>query len=194
VTATVALLEQPDKLRVALSPLRKQLLARLQRPASASALAAELDLPRQRVNYHLRVLEQAGLIELAEERQRRGCQERIMRAAAGAFIVDPGVMTGPARSGDQHSAERLVAVAAATVRDVTRMRASAEQQGKRLLTFSIEADVQLGEPGDMSRFTEALAAATARVIADFQTEGGRPYRVVLGGHPAPANQERSNDL
>ena len=53
-----------------------------------------MDLGRQRVNYHLRELEKAGLVHLVEERQRRGCVERILAARADAFVVDPAVMGG----------------------------------------------------------------------------------------------------
>ena len=37
------------------------MLARLRRPASATMVADEMGLARQRVNYHLRALEKAGL-------------------------------------------------------------------------------------------------------------------------------------
>ena len=142
------LLEEPEKVRAALSPLRRQLLDLLQEPASATQLAAALELPRQRVNYHLKELEKAGLVELVEERQRRGCVERILRATSGSFVVDPSVM-GRAFSqiGDQYAAEHLVEVAAGTVRDVARMQNKADASGKRLLTFTLEAEVKFAEPG-----------------------------------------------
>ena len=63
------LLQEPERVRTALSPLRRSLLERLREPASATRVAAELGIPRQRVNYHLRELERAGLVELVEERQ-----------------------------------------------------------------------------------------------------------------------------
>ena len=91
-TPSVALLDRPDRLRIALSPIRRRLLERLREPASATELAAEMSLGRQRVNYHLRELEKAGLLHLVEERQRRGCVERILAARADAFVVDPSVM------------------------------------------------------------------------------------------------------
>ena len=188
----MGLIEEPDHVRAALSPLRRQLLARLRTPSSATQLAAELGIPRQRVNYHLRTLETAGLVELVEERQRRGCTERILRARAHAFVVDPAVMardeTERAFTGiqDQYAAEHLVDVAASTVRDVARMQASAQAAGTRLLTFTIEADVRFDQPADVHRFTDALAEAVRRTVADFDTPDGRPYRVVAGGHPAPA--------
>jgi DNA-binding transcriptional ArsR family regulator len=187
--------DDPDRVRSALSPLRRELLRRLGEPASATELAAAMDLPRQKVNYHLRQLERAGLVELVEQRRRRGCVERVMRASADAFVVDPTVL-GAAPSvtaRDQFAAEHLVDTAAATVRDVSRMRAAAVEQGKRLLTFTIEADVAFAEPTDVHRFTDALAEAVARTAEEYGTDGGRRYRIVVGGHPAPGPDKEPHD-
>ncbi|WBQ03731.1 winged helix-turn-helix domain-containing protein [Kribbella sp. CA-293567] len=187
------LLEEPEKVRAALSPLRRQLLDLLQEPASGTQLAAALELPRQRVNYHLRELEKAGLVELVEERQRRGCVERILRATSGSFVVDPSVM-GRAFSalGDQYAAEHLVEVAAGTVRDVARMQNKADADGKRLLTFTLETEVRFDQPGDVHRFTDALTEAVRQVVEAFDSSGGRPYRVIAGGHPAPRRTESTD--
>ncbi|MEV5555253.1 winged helix-turn-helix domain-containing protein [Nonomuraea wenchangensis] len=200
----MSLMDEPERLRVALTPIRRQLLARLREPASAVQLAAELGQPRQRIGYHLKVLEQEELIELVEERRRRGCVERVMRATAKAFLVDPAVLTpaaptpaaptpagvdaGFTRIADRHAAEHLVEVSAATVRDVTRMAAEADRQGVRLLTFTLEADVRFAEPGDVHRFTDELAEAVSRLAARYDTPGGRPYRLTAGGHPAPREE------
>lgn len=186
--------EEPEKVRMALSPIRRQLLDLLQEPSSATQLAATLELPRQRVNYHLRELEKAGLIELVEERQRRGFTERILRASAATLVVDPSVM-GRAFSSiqDQYAAEHLVDVAAGTVRDVARMQTKADAAGKRLLTFTLEAEVRFAEPGDVHRFTDALTAAIQQTVETFDTEGGRPYRLIAGGHPAPRTSEGDSD-
>jgi DNA-binding transcriptional ArsR family regulator len=187
-TAQIALLQEPDRVRLALSPIRHKLLDRLREPASATQLAAELDMGRQRVNYHLRALERAGLIELVEERQRRGCVERILVAGADAFVVDPSVMRAghlPAAQ-DRFAAEHLIDTAGGVVRDVARMQGAAEREGTRLLTFTIETEVSLAAPGDLERFTDALAELVAQAASAFNAPaGGRPYRVVLGGHPAP---------
>jgi hypothetical protein len=41
----------------------------------------------------------------------------------------------------------------------------------------------------VERFTTALAKAVARTASTFnQATGGRRYRVVVGGHPAPKPQ------
>src|SRR5262245_44899721 len=195
-SAPGALLEQPEDVRLALSPMRRKLLERLHTPSSATRLASELALGRQRVNYHLRALEGAGLIELVEERQRRGCVERVLVARARAFVVDPAVMAAPAPAGapragvapavqDRFAAEHLIGAAAAIVRDVGRMQARAHRQGTRLLTFTIDTEIAFAAPADLERFSTELAGFIARYSARSETRDGRQYRLVIGGHPAP---------
>jgi DNA-binding transcriptional ArsR family regulator len=189
--SSVALLDRPDAVRLALSPIRQQLLARLRRPASATMLAGELEMGRQRINYHLRALETAGLLTLVEARQKRGCVERVLVARARAFVVDPSVMAGAERPAaavrqDRFAASHLIEAASGIVRDVTRMQAAASDQGARLLTFTIDTEVSFATPADFERFTSELAEQVARTAATFnQAVGGRRYRVVVGGHPAP---------
>jgi DNA-binding transcriptional ArsR family regulator len=187
------LLDEPERLRRALSPLRRRLLARLRTAASATQLAAEFEISRQRLGYHLRQLEESGLVELVELRPRRGFVERVLRATADAYVVDPAVMGRheEALDGGRHAAEHLVDVAAATVGDVARMQAAAERSGKRLLTFTLETEVRLAAPAEMHRFTEALATAIANVVTEFNSPAGRRYRVVAAGHPARGISDQS---
>jgi DNA-binding transcriptional ArsR family regulator len=200
--AALSLVDQPAALRAALTPVRRQLLARLREPGSAVAVALEMGLPRQRVNYHLRTLENAGFLELVETRARRGCVERVLRTSARAFIVDPSVIApAPPKAGragraapplqDRFAAETLVGAAAGVVRDVSRMQAKADAAGTRLLTCAIEADVRLASPADFTRLSATLATLVARAIADLGVaEGGRAYRVLVGAHPTPAPARR----
>jgi DNA-binding transcriptional ArsR family regulator len=196
--AALALVDQPASLRAALTPVRRRLLERLRQPASAVVVAGEFGLPRQRVNYHLRVLEAAGFLELVAERPRRGCVERVLRTSARAFIVDPQVIAPPARAArrrggaarqDRFAAETLVEAAAGVVRDVSRMQARAAEQGVRLLTCAIETDVRLASPADFTKLSALLATLVARAVADVGVaEGGRSYRVVIGAHPTPVKR------
>ena len=190
--APIAVLEQPDDVRLALSPMRRALLERLRTtPSSATQLAAELSLGRQRVNYHLRALEGAGLIELVDTQQRRGCVERILVARARAFVVDPAVMAGPSPAAavsaksphavqDRFAAEHLIDTAAA----VGRMQARAHQQRTRLLTFTIDTEISFATPAALEHFASELAEFVARQGARLESPNGRRYRVVIGGHPA----------
>ncbi len=73
--------------KVVAHPLRVQALSVLtERPASPKELAAELGSPVGNVSYHVRELEQVGLIELVDEKKRRGAIEHFYRAIARPLL------------------------------------------------------------------------------------------------------------
>lgn len=197
VSSSVALVSDAAKARAALSPLRRELLERLREPGSAASLAAQLEVPRQKLAYHLRVLEEAGLVKLVEERQRRGFTERILVACADTFVLDPALVQGATeRAGeaqDRHASDHLVRTASALVRDVARMREAADREGKRLLTLTVEAELTFETPTDFDEFTEQLSesvtALAKRYSASPLRKGGRRYRLVAAAHPAVQTKE-----
>ena len=190
-TPKTALIEDANRALLALDPLKRRLLEALREPGSASGLARRLGLPRQQLGYHLRALEQAGLVRLVEERRRRGFVERVLVASADAFVLDPALL-GANRAVDAqdfHAADHLVQAAGNMVRDVTRMRSAAEAAGQRLLTFTIEADVGFTRPQDFEDFSAALAEAVAALAARYEpAPGTRKYHLVIGAHPAVADR------
>jgi DNA-binding transcriptional ArsR family regulator len=192
VSSSVALVSDASKARAALTPLRRELLERLREPNSAASLAGQLAIPRQKLGYHLRVLEEAGLVKLVEERPRRGFTERVLVACADTFVLDPELVQRTERRAgevqDRHASEHLVQTAAALVRDVARMREVADHEGKRLLTLTVEAEVTFATPADFDAFTEqlsdAITALAKRYAASPLRKGGRRYRLVAAAHPA----------
>ena len=117
-------------------PARARLLAGLAEPASASALAERVDLPRQKVNYHLRILEEHGLVTEVGQRRWGGLTERVLHATAAAYVVSPGALGeaagDPDRIADRLSARYLIALAARAVREVAGLIRRADRAGKRL--------------------------------------------------------------
>jgi DNA-binding transcriptional ArsR family regulator len=196
--AALAFIDDPVHVRAALTPIRRRILDRLRLPGSATALAAEFAMGRQRLNYHLRALEDAGLLNLVEARRRRGCIERILVARAQAFVVDPAVVGARrvravrAAAQDRFAAEHLIDTAGDVVRQVARMQARAERQRTRLLTFTLDTELSFATPQDLERFTTELADFLAR---QGQKHGApdtsRRYRIVVGAHPAPRRQPTS---
>lgn len=186
-----ALIETADQALLALDPVKRRLLASLREPGSAASLAKRLNLPRQQLGYHLRALEEAGLVRLVEERKRRGFVERILVAVAEDFVLDPALLgeSHAVDAQDAHAASHLVQAAGAVVRNVTRMRSAAEAAGQRLLTVTIEADLGFEQPQDFYDCTDALAKAVADIAARYAPdEGRRGYHLVIGAHPAAADQ------
>lgn len=183
-----ALLDDLDTALLALAPIRRRILTALTEPASAAGLAEQLEMPRQKIGYHLRALEDAGLIQLASERRRRGFTERLFVAARN-YVFDPAMMQAPpdpdaVETQDRHAADHLVATASTIVRDVARMRQAAEAEGARLLTLTVEADVTFTAPADFDAFTEAVSAAVADLARKYSGPSGRRYRLTTVAHPA----------
>ena len=65
----IEVIEDPRIAEVSLDPMRSRILEALVEPASAATVAGRIGAPRQKVNYHLKALESAGLVELVEERR-----------------------------------------------------------------------------------------------------------------------------
>jgi len=106
-----------DVVSTPLGPLRRAVLEGLRAgPASATELASQLGESRQRVNYHVRALERDGLVELHEERARRGCTERVVRATCHAVLVEPSVVGELPGDQDRFAADTLLAGGARLVR------------------------------------------------------------------------------
>src|SRR5688500_6896879 len=85
-------IDDPAAAAVALDPVRARLLAELAEPASAATLASRVGLPRQKVNYHLRTLEEHGLVRIVEERRWGGLTERVLEATASSYVVSPAAL------------------------------------------------------------------------------------------------------
>ncbi|MBN9541126.1 MAG: helix-turn-helix domain-containing protein [Reyranella sp.] len=179
---------------IALDPIKSRLLAELSAPASAATLAGRVGLSRQKVNYHLRGLEDHQLIEQAEERQWGGLTERLMIATASSYVVSPAALgaigADPARNNDRLSASYLIALAARIVREVGALWRSAREKNKRLATLSIDTVIRFRSPADRAAFTAELAQAVTTLAARYHDEnapGGRPHRLVVASYPAPGN-------
>ena len=194
----VEVIDAPERARTAVHPERRRLLAALrEEPDSAAGLARRLGESRQRLNYHLRALEEAGLVELAERRRRGNFEERVLRPVARTVVLDPVLPSGGAEAGpgpgesDRFSAACLVRSAATTIREVGRLARRAEEEGKRLATASLEAEVRVGSPAAMRTFVDELAEAVAEVAArhDDMDAGARAFRVTLGAHPTPDHED-----
>ena len=76
-------------LRALAHPLRLRMLTLMwPGPMSAAELARELDISHALASQHLRRLDAVGLVELAEERTRRGGRERRYRTVHGSPLSD----------------------------------------------------------------------------------------------------------
>lgn len=206
-TPPVHVLRDLDGATTLQHPERRRLVEALREaPDSASGLARRLGDSRQRLNYHLRALEQAGILEVGEERRRGNCVERVLRVVAERFVIDPTALDARApalEAGDRFSSSYLVALAARAIDEVAALRTRAANEEKRLATASIDACVSLDSPDAMRDFVEELTEAVAGVVARHHAPGddSRTFRVTTLTHPEvrteradhPTDEESSDD-
>ncbi|MBT8487808.1 MAG: helix-turn-helix transcriptional regulator [Gemmatimonadetes bacterium] len=200
----LAILDRADTAAAVLSPVRRRILRALGEPGSATTVGQAIGLPRQKVNYHLRTLEEAGLVEHVEDRRKGNCTERIVKATATHYLISPSVLGAlgdtPTQRADALSSDHLAAVSARTISEVAELRRRAAEAGKRLPTFSLETAVRFATPGDHAAFMEDLSNHVAALIARYHDESeseGRWFRLALGSHPAlkavPREEEEDDD-
>lgn len=188
----VQVIDDPAAAAIAVEPVKSQLLAALAEPASAAALAARLGLARQKVNYHLRSLEDHGLVQVAEERRWGGLTERLMLASASSYVVSPAALgpiaADPQRGSDRLSASYLIALAARVVREVSGLMRRAMEAEKQLATLSLDTEIRFKSAADRAAFTNELTQSVLSLVSRYHDEtapGGRTHRLVMMAHPVP---------
>ncbi|WP_448396475.1 ArsR/SmtB family transcription factor [Mycolicibacterium pulveris] len=188
----VEVIDNPAAAVSALDPVRGRLLAELTEPASAAALASRVGISRQKVNYHLRALEEHRLVTQAGERRWGGLKERLLVATAMSYVVSPRalgpVATDPGRTSDRLSASYLIALAARAVREVGELWAGARKADKRLATLSIDTAIRFRSPADRAAFTQELSDTVASLVARHHNETdtrGRGFRLLVAAYPKP---------
>ncbi|WP_336855068.1 helix-turn-helix domain-containing protein [Sinomonas albida] len=187
----VVVIEDAAAAAASLDPLRASLLRELATPSSAAGLAAKVGLPRQKINYHLRSLEDHGLVELVEERRKGNVMERIVQATAAAYVISPvalaAVEPDPARFRDRFSAYWLLALASRMVREVGRLLVGASAAKQELATYAVDGEITFASAASRAAFAEELGAELTRLAAkyhDSQAPGGREHRLVVALHPS----------
>jgi len=182
-----------------LEPLRSQILSFARQPTSATELGRRLNLPRQRVNYHVRELSRSGLLKRAGRHRKRNMFEQRYIATGRSYVLSPALLgpVGPnwREVSDTESAAYLIALAAQLELDVADAMRAALASRQKLTTLSIKSQFRFESAEQRGRFEQELKTAVTTVIARWTSPNrrsatepgpGRPYRLVLGCYPYAA--------
>jgi DNA-binding transcriptional ArsR family regulator len=198
--ASIQVIQSSSSAERLLKAERLRMLELLAEPDSATGIARRLNLPRQTVNYHLHELEKEGFVEFVEQRPKGNCLERVVRAAARSYVISPaalgalGIDAGQAR--DRFSAAYLVSAALRAIRDVCILRQRADKAGKTLGTLTVETEIRFASAKSRYEFAEELASLIAGLAMKYhheKAEGGRTFRILLGGYPAITKPEPTDE-
>jgi DNA-binding transcriptional ArsR family regulator len=192
--SALAVVQSTSQAATLLDDVRLRILAELRTPDSAAAVARRMGAPRQRIGYHIRALEAAGLIEPVGERRTGNYVERLLRASATRYVVAPQAL-GPMGAGgdakdiqDRFSTAYLLAAASRTIAEVSELEQNAHAAGKRLPTLTLETEIRFASPAAQHAFATELAESLATLVARYHDQNaptGRTFRVAVTGHPTP---------
>lgn len=168
-------------------PLRPRILAAAQQPISAADLARRLGQTRQRVNYHVRQLAEAGLLREAGRAPRGNMIEQRYQASAATYVLAPELLGEAAPAAvvaeESNSAAQLLALCARAQSEVASVVMAAEAAGVRVRTQSWEREIHFENGAQRTAFMAELSAAISEVISRHSSGTGRPFRLVLGCYP-----------
>ena len=190
---TVRVLNDPQTLSVLGHPLRVRILDALRQPGSAATVARQVGHPRQKVNYHLKALESAGLIEPAGERRVGNFVESLYRSVASTFLVSPEVAwADPRRAetlGRQHSLQTLVMLGERLQRDAAQLLDRATFAGEEIASASVAAEVRFASEREREAFLNEYLRVTTELLNRYGTKDGHAYQVMLAAYPEAAGHE-----
>jgi DNA-binding transcriptional ArsR family regulator len=177
----------PETLQALAHPIRIQVLEALREPASAAAVARRIGQPRQKVNYHLKELERAGLVQRIEERRSGNFIETIYRTVARTFLVSPQVAWADKRRFDalrsQHSLETLVLLGERLQRDAAGLLDRAAFDGAEIASASVAAEVRFASEAEREAFLNEYLRSVAPLLERYGAKRGAAYRVMLAAYP-----------
>jgi DNA-binding transcriptional ArsR family regulator len=186
-------IEAAQEATALLKPFRLELLKRLDEPRTCVELADFFDQTPQKIYYHVKALEKAGVVEKVSERRVRGLVEGVYQARARSFWLAPhlvGAVGGQRAAQDQTSLRVLLSLAEDMQADISQL-ARASEAGQEVPSLSLSGEVYLPEAGRRAEFmreVQDLMQALARkygLPGDAQTDEarGQSFRIVLACYP-----------
>jgi DNA-binding transcriptional ArsR family regulator len=189
----VEVLEDPDRVAALAHPLRVAILDALREPNSASGVARAISETRQKTNYHVKALLDAGLLKPVGERRRGNFVEQLYQSVAPTFLVAPAI----AWSDDRRAAalraqlplEHLVRVGERLQRDAIGLLDRAAFDGDDIPAAAVEAEVRFADEDARAAFLEEYLAAIKPLLKKYGSRRGDQYRVALAVYPDPDRGE-----
>jgi len=149
----VLLVEEPGQAGALLHPLRVEVLKHLAEPRSCPELAGELSETTQKIYYHVKILEKAGLVAKVDERRTRGIMEGLYQASAHSYWVSTGLVGrvgGARRARDEMSLGFLLTLAEEIQTDVARL---GERSGEQEIpSLGLSARIELADVRERAAF------------------------------------------
>jgi DNA-binding transcriptional ArsR family regulator len=173
-------LERLDQAEALLRPGRIEILRQLAAPASCTDVAGRLGQAPQKVYYHVKRMEQAGLVDRVAQRQVRGITEGIYQASGGSYWLAPDLVgaIGQRQAADEMSLGYLLSLSEQLQSDLAGL---AGKTGERP-SLGMSGEVRL-QPERRHEFLSDLRAAIQGVLTKHGGADGAAFKVAFACYP-----------
>ena len=183
----VEVIDDPDRVAALANPIRVAILECLRTPNSASGVARDIGETRQKTNYHVKALLDAGLIRLVGERRTGNFVEQLYQSIARTFLVSPRIAWSGDRQVDalrsQLPLEHLVQLGEQLQRDTVELLDRAAFDGEDIPAAAIDASVRFADEEARQAFAKEYLAAIKPLLKKYGSRRGESYRVVVAVYP-----------
>jgi DNA-binding transcriptional ArsR family regulator len=202
----VCYIEDIEQAMTLLKPLRLEILRRLDSPRTCPELAAEFEESAQKIYYHVKALQEAGLVDRVAEKRVRGTVEGYYQAKARSYWLAPklvGAIGGAHHARDQASLRVLLQLAEDVIEDTGKL-GSVSEAGQQVPSLSLSAQIHLADSAQRAEFLQELQT-TFQVLAlkygiaqndddaDDDTGKSANFRLVMMCYPKQAISKQETE-
>jgi len=185
--ANVLSIRDTDAVQVLAHPIRIKVLEALREPASAAGIARLIDLPRQKVNYHLKELARVGLVRHAGERRKGNFVEQLYQSVAKRLVISPALTWDAdklaAAVRDQVSLSHLAQLGERLQEDAAMLLDRAAYHGEQIPSTSVEAEIGFSNETDRNAFINEYLGALGPLLKKYGIPGGEKFKVTVAVYP-----------
>ena len=184
----VIYLDRLEQAEALLKPQRIEVLRQLAEPRSCTEVAAELDQTPQRVYYHAKRLQEAGLVRQIAERRVRGINEGIYQAAARSYWLSPGLV---GRIGVRQARDRLsLGYLVDLMEDVQADIAALDLTRPDLPSIGVSGDIRV-RPEQRKAFLDELQQTLRDLFTRYGGAEGDRFRLAVACYPQGDPDDRA---
>lgn len=185
----VRYIEKVEQALALLKPQRLEILKRLAEPRTCPELAVIFDDSPQKIYYHVKALESAGLVDKIAERRVRGAVEGIYQARARSYWLAPslvGKIGTPTQAQDQASLRVLLALAEDVIEDAGKL-GERSGVGGAVPSLSMSAHIHLPDGKRRAAFMRELQSAFQDIARKYSIDDvvdqSSSFRLVMLCYP-----------
>jgi len=185
----VCYIEEVDQAMALLKPIRLEILRRLDQPRTCDDLAEIFQESSQKIYYHVKALQEAGLVDKVSDKRVRGTVEGYYQARARSYWVAPslvGKIGSLQQTRDQASLRILLQLAEDVIEDTARLGSKSEV-GQPVASLSLSAQIHLADAAQRAAFLQELQTTFQNLALKYgvaeDADASMNFRLVLMCYP-----------